>query len=207
MKTTYLNPRISMVLSAVVLLAAAPSSLLAQGQAQATIEKPQFDDLPSPDISVGKNKSFKPKDWLEVEAKVKLEVAPAPKVPFVDQITVKWFVAVENPEGKGFLLLTKDVNHVNVPTDEEFYVSVYLSPTTIKRLTGSDRAGKSSVDRVGLEILWNGVKVGQVSSKGEDGWWNSPNLSRSDKYPLLNKNETVYKFLWWDRYAEIEERN
>lgn len=191
---------------AAVLLAAAPTSLQAQGQAKATIDKPDFDDLPSPDISVGKSKSFKPKDWLEVEAKVKIDVKPNPKVPFIDQVTVKWYVAVENPETKGFLLLTKDVNHLNVPTDEEIYVSCYLSPSTIKRLTGKDRAGRSTVDAVGIEILWNGVKIGEATTKYSEGWWNSPKLSRTDKYPLLDKYSTPFKFLWWDRYAEIQER-
>ena len=150
-------------------------------------------------------KSFKPKHWLEVEAKVKVDVRPEPKVPFIDRVTVKWYIAVENPEGRGFLLLTKDVNHVNVPTDEDFYVSCYLSPSTIKRLTGKDRAGKSSVDTVGLEVLWNGVKIGEATSKRDEGWWNAASLSRTDKYPLLNKNETPFKMFWWDRYAEIEE--
>ena len=198
--------RIPTLMFAAVLLAAAPTSLQAQGQAKATIDKPDFDDLPSPDISVGKSKSFKPKDWLEVEAKVKIDVKPNPKVPFIDQVTVKWYVAVENPETKGFLLLTKDVNHLNVPTDEEIYVSCYLSPSTIKRLTGRDRAAKSTVDRVGIEILWNGRKIGEASSKGDEGWWNAASLSRTDKYRLLNKSETPFKNFWWDRYAEIQER-
>jgi hypothetical protein len=205
MKSMHRIVRIHSFLLAAVLLAATPSQLQAQGAAKATIDKPDFDDLPSPDNSPGKSKSFKPKDWLEVEAKVKIDVRPEPKVPFIDRVTVKWYVAVENPESRGFLLLTKDVNHVNVPTDEDVYVSCYLSPSTIKRLTGKDRAGKSSVDRVGIEILWNGVKVGEASTKGDEGWWNSPSLSRTDKYPLLNKNETPFKIFWWDRYAEIEE--
>jgi len=192
-------------LLATLLLATVPSQLQAQGQARATVDKPDFDDLPSPEFG-GKGKSSKPKDWLEVEAKVKVDVRPEPKVPFIDQVTVKWYVAVENPESRGFLLLTKDVNHVNVPTDGEVYVSCYLSPSTIKRLTGKDRAGKSSVDRVGLEILWNGVKIGEASTKSDPGWWNAASLSRTDKYPLLNKSETPFKNFWWDRYAEIQER-
>jgi len=198
--------RIHAFLLAAVLLAAAPSQSQAQGQAKASIDKPDFDDLPSPEINSGKSKSFKPKDWLEVEAKVKIDVRPEPKVPFIDQVTVKWYVAVENPEARGFLLLSKDVNHINIPTDEEVYVSCYLSPSTIKRLTGKDRAGKSSVDAVGIEILWNGVKIGHATTKYDEGWWNSPKLSRTDKYKLLNKSETPFKIFWWDRYAEIQER-
>ena len=29
-------------------------------------------------------------------------------------------------------------------------------------------------------------------------------MQRTNKYPLLDKNETPFKFLWWDRYLEIE---
>ena len=188
------------------LLAAAALPVHAQGQARATIEKPSFDNLQSPDISVSKGKRFSPKDWLEIEAKVKVDVAPAPQSGFVDEMTVKWYVAVKNPEGgRNFLLLTKDVNHINVPVGEDIYVSVYLSPSTIKRLTGSERAGKSSVDRVGLEILRSGVKIGETSSKDKPGWWNAPSLSRNDRFPLLDKNQTPFNALWWDRYAEIQE--
>jgi hypothetical protein len=186
-------------------LLAAPATASAQGQARATINDLKFEDLPSPDISSGKGKSFKPKDWLEVEARVRIELAPKPESGFVDQVTAKWYVAVQNPDGKGFFLLTKDVNHINLPTDEEIYCSVYLSPTSIKRLTGTDRAGKSVVDRVGLEILRNGVKIGQISTKGDEGWWDSPSLARTDKFPLLDKNQTPFKILWWDRYAEIQD--
>lgn len=205
MNTPRRIPTLTLAALAAAALCAAPASVSAQGQARATIDSPSFDNLPSPDISAGKNKNFKPKDWLEVEAKVNIELSPKPENGFVDQVTVKWYVAVQNPEGKGFFLLTKDVNHINIPVEEDVYCSVYLSPTTIKRLTGSDRAGKGAVDRVGLEILRNGVEIGEASSKGAEGWWNAASLSRSDKFPLLDKNQTPFKIFWWDRYAEIQE--
>ena len=41
----------------------------------------------------------------------------------------------------------------------------------------------------------------------KEGWWNAGSLSdQSSKFPLLNKHETPFKMLWWDRYAEIEEK-
>jgi hypothetical protein len=57
-------------------------------------------------------------------------------------------------------------------------------------------------------VLVNGVKVGEESTKGVAGWWNSASdkISRTEKIPLLNKYETPFKIFWWDRYAEIEER-
>jgi hypothetical protein len=175
-------------------------------------EKPAFEDLQSPEFSGGKQKSFKPKDWLEVEAKLKISLAPEPKSKTCEKLTVKWYVAVKNPEKSGtFLLLTKDIEHVNAPLEEDIYCSVYVSPASIKRLTGSDKGGKNSVEYVGYEVLINGEKVASETNKGSDGkggktaWWNAATdkISRSDSVPLLSKYETPFAAMWWDRYAEV----
>ena len=174
------------------------------------VDKPDFDDLQSPEVggNTGK-KNFKPKDWLEIEVKFKV-ISSTKSVKFVDRVTVKWYVAAENPDGKGHVLLEKEINHINVPVGEDIYSSVYLSPTAVKRISGRERAGKSILSHVGGEILINGNQPeknsGYFTSKDKPGWWTSGKLSRYDKIPLLNKYETPFKFLWWDRYAEIEER-
>ncbi|MFM2199120.1 MAG: hypothetical protein RLZZ505_2552 [Verrucomicrobiota bacterium] len=168
-------------------------------------DKPKFDDIFSPEI--GETKSgFKPKQWLEIEAKLKVEMSPTPRSKTADRILVKWYVAVENPDKQGtYLLLTKDVTHVNIPLGEDVYSSVYLSPSSVRRITGGDRAGKSMVFMVGYEVLVNGVKVADKSSKGSPGWWNtsSDKISRSETVPLLDKSESAFAHMWWDRYAEI----
>jgi hypothetical protein len=171
--------------------------------------KPQFDDLQSPQFTTGgKDKGFKPKDWLEMEAAFTVKMSPEPPSKTAERILVKWYIAVQHPDKKGsFLLLTKDVTHVNVPLNEEIFSSVYLSPASVKRLTGSDRAGKNAVELVGYEVLVNGEKVAMETNKNKVGWWNtaSDKISRSDTVPLLNKMETPFAHLWWDRYAEIQQ--
>ena len=199
-------PRIypSIAVSAVL---AAISLGSAFGQASKVVgEKPVFEELPSPQFSGGKDKSFKPKDWLEIEAKLKILLSPEPPSKTCEKITVKWYIAVKNPEKSGtMLLLTKTVEHVNVPLDEDIFCSVYLSPGSIKRLTGSDKGGKGAVEYVGYEVLVNGEKKVEETNKGKPGWWNaaSEKISRSESVPLLNKNETPFSNMWWDRYAEI----
>ena len=169
-------------------------------------EKPAFDDLESPSFSGGKQKGFKPKEWLEIETKINVSMRPEPKSKTCDRLTVKWYVAVKNPERSGqMLLLTRDIEYVNVPLEEEVHCSVYLSPASLKRLTGIDRAGKRSVEAVGYEILINGVKVAEDTSKFQPGWWNaaSDKISRTNVVPLLTKLETPFAHMWWDRYAEV----
>lgn len=188
---------------AALALLAAP----AHGQGKADVGNLSFDDIPSPEFSGAKNKSFRPKDWLEVEAGIKIPATSADqkRAGFINQVTVKWYVAMDNPDGKGFIKLSKTINHINVPIDEEVFTSVYLSPSALKRLTGKDKAGKSAVKAVGIEVLVDGVKVGESAEKQKAGWWNSGSLSdQSDKFPLLNKNETPFAPMWWDRYAEIQ---
>lgn len=206
----YLLPsvRLSLAFFAVVVAPAA----MAQTVKKIEASDPTFEDLQSP--SVGGNtgkKSWKPKDWLEVEVKVKLEPGrSAPRDGHVDRLTVRWFVAVENKidkAGQKYFLMEKEVTHVNVPLDEDFYLSCYLSPATIKRLTGSERAGKNSITAVGGEITVAGASApARFTSQGSISkpWWQSPTMQRTNKYPLLDKSETPFKFLWWDRYLEIE---
>lgn len=194
---------------AIATTAAALSFLAApaMAQAKADVGSLTFDNIPSPDVQTGKGKNFKPKDWLEVEAGITIPATNAEqkKAGFINQVTVKWYVAVKNPEGKGVIKLSKTINHLNVPVDEEIFSSVYMSPSTLKRLTGSDRAGKGAVEAVGIEVLVDGEKVGQAAEKQKALWWNAGSLSdQSDKFPLLNKDETPFQMLWWDRYAEIQ---
>jgi len=193
--------------SAVAVTASLAFSASAVAQAvKVTAEKPSFDDLPSPtDFGGAKSKSFKPKDWLEVETKLKIQMSPAPKSSTLERMTVKWYIAVKNPEKSGtFLLLSKDVEYVNIALDEDVFASIYLAPASIRRLTGSDKAGKGSVEFVGFEVLVNGEKVASETNKGPANWWNaaSDKISRSDTVPLLSKKETPFSVMWWDRYAE-----
>jgi len=199
-----------MLFSTAALLALSMAAPVHAQAGKVDASDPKFDKLASP--AVGGNtgvKNWKPKDWLEAEVKFKVEMPKTYKEKFVDSVTVKWYVAIENPAGSGYALIEKQVDYVNVPVDKDVYSSVYLSPSAIMRISGSDRASKSVVSHVGGEILVNGTSVQSnkrryFTSKGKPGWWISSKLSRYDRIPLLNKNETPFKFLWWDRYAEIK---
>jgi hypothetical protein len=175
--------------------------------AKIEVDKPDFDNLQSPEMGSGAGKKAKPKEWLEVEVKFNVEaVKPEAKDGFVDQATVVWYVAVENPGGKGYWLMEKQIIHVNIEIGEDIYTSVYLSPNSVKRLSGKDRAAKSIVWGVAGTITVGGTTETFNSQPSKKNWWESENLSRTEKVPLLNKSETPFKALWWDRYAEIQER-
>lgn len=189
------------------------SASIASAQFKVDIDKPEIVEVTSPDLGgdIAK-KNFKPKDWMEFEMKIKIEAKDKDKL-FADKVTVKWFVAAQHPDKKvkGYIMMEKEVTHVNVPIGEDVYVSVYLSPNSIKRLTGGDKVSKSDIKDVGGQILIEGQQSvdkdkGYFSMDAKAGWWTAGSLSRYDKIPLLNKNETPFKIFWYNRYAEIEEK-
>lgn len=181
----------------------------AAAQKVGEVSKLSFDKMPSPDINIpgGRNKGFKPKDWLECTADIKIPAQNKQQedAGYLDRVVVKWYLAIKEKASGRPVLLTADINHINVPVDESFLSAVYLSPNTVGRLTGTDKVGTGTVEAVAVEVLIGGVKVAQATEKMKAGWWESPSLSRTDKYPLLNKYQTPFKMFWWDRYAEIEE--
>lgn len=174
---------------------------------------PKFDELESPNLGGNTgSKRWKPKKWLESEVKFKIKMPKSYTQQYVDSVTVKWYVAIKNPDSKSrqkILLLEKSIDYVNVPVDEDVYSSVYLSPAAIQRISGSDRASDSIIEAIGGEISVNGTadprnKKRYFSHGKKVGWWSSSKLSRYDAIALLDKNETPFKFLWWDRYPEIK---
>jgi len=190
----------------------AQGSLMAQFKVHS--DKIEIEELRSPDFggTVGEsNKSFTPKEWLEIAMKIKLEVPASKKdkTQFADKVKVEWNVAFKSPEGgKRLLNLEKEVEYVNVPINEDVYVSVYLSPSAIKRLTGSERPNKNDIEEVGGEVTINGSSAhdntGFFSMNTKGKWWTKGTVSDSDEVKLRNKDETPFKFLWYDIYAEIE---
>lgn len=199
------------LLSALMIFVLPTSFVMAQSY-KIKIDKPEVLEIISPDLggSIAR-KTFKPKDWMEIELKFKIEAKDKDKL-FADKLTVKWYVAAKHPDPKvkGYIMLEKEVNHVNIPIQEDVYISVYLSPNSIKRLTGSDKFSKSDIKDIGGQILIDGQEPvgdkGYFSMDAKVGWWTKGSLSRYDKIPLLNKNETPFKIFWYSRYAEIEEK-
>lgn len=197
------------LLGAVLLVAWTSHSAHAQ-QFKITGADPEMDSQLSPQF--GGNKNFKAKEWLEVEAKLLVQMAPEPKSKTCDRFTVKWYVAVANPEQRGtFLLFSREVKHVNIPTGEEIYVSCYMSPASIRRILGEARNPEKAVEVVSYEVLVNGEPLAyQTSNKRfKHGWWNQggDKLIRSEVVPLLDKTETPFSIMWWDRYAEVDPKS
>lgn len=172
----------------------------------------KFEELDSPQVSNGNSKKFKPKGWIEIEVTAKLDKAPLvnKKEEFHDSVTVNWNIIFKGQDRKVYWI-KKTIEHVNVPSDEDVVFSIYLSPNTIKRITGKDSGGKNDLEAVGGNINVNGTRTGFFKyGKFGKGWWDAEapeSVTVTQKYPLLSKDETPFKLFWYDRYAEIKPKD
>lgn len=128
--------------------------------------------------------------WLEVE----VEFAAAPEV--TDDLTVKYFILINGT------VLTGEVTHVNVTAGRENRSVMYISPRVLARLTGSRTPAASAVQNIAVQIVQPGAVRDELSlvRAGPEWYAAMPRVAGL----LLNKNETPFAALYWDRYAQIK---
>lgn len=201
------------------IMALTAASLSAQEEvafkAKVDIGKPTFENHETPTLATMKGRRSKPKDWMEVAVEFQVEkILPAVKDDTLPELLVKWFVVAEDPNRPGkYILLTKEVKHVNIPVGENLLTSCYISPSGVRRLNnGRENVSKNMIYGVGGEFMVSGERVGYFTSKSKtvkvDGekkpFWYSPDLSESNSVKIYQKNETPFEWIAYDAYAELD---
>lgn len=130
--------------------------------------------------------------WLEVE----VEFTAAPE--FTDEITFKYFILLNGR------LLTGEVTHINVAAGRESRSVMYLSPRTLARFMGNRAITPNAVENIAVQIVQQGEIKSELSlARGPAQWYAAmPQVSGF----VLNKNETPFAPLYWDRYEQIKPR-
>jgi hypothetical protein len=128
--------------------------------------------------------------WLEVE----LEFAAAPE--WTDELTFKYYILINGR------LLTGEVTQLNIPAGRENHSVVYVPPTALTRFTGKRPLTLNLVQNIAAQIVQQGTVKNELSYlRAPSGWFASlPQLSGF----VLNKNETPFAPLYWDRYGQIK---
>ena len=125
---------------------------------------------------------------------MEVEFAAAPE--FTDELTFRYFILIN---GK---LLTGEVTHVNVAAGRDNHSVMYVSPRTIARLMGNKPPTPNSIQNIGVQIVQQGaVKAESSIERAPANWYET-----MPKIPglVLNKNETPFAPLYWDRYEQIK---
>lgn len=164
-------------------VAPSPGSVKISKVAPAVVRTPEYQ------LSGGMNKRSKNGEWLEME----VEFATTPET--IDELTFKFTALVEKT------LLTGEVTCANIMKGREHYVVMYLSPKALARLTQGKVLNTSSIENVWVEVGYQGMRLDVASFKPGA----PPNL-RQIPGLLLDKSETPFAPLFYDRYEELKAR-
>ncbi len=128
--------------------------------------------------------------WLEVE----VEFSAVPE--FTDELTFKYFILLN---GK---LLTGEVTHTNVAAGRDNRSVMYVSPKTIARLMAGKQMNATSIQNIAVQVVQQGAMKSELSlERAAPQWFASmPQVAGF----VLNKNETPFAPLYWDRYEQIK---
>ncbi len=129
--------------------------------------------------------------WLEVE----VEFSAAPE--WTDELTFKYYILFN---GK---LLTGEVTHTNIAAGTSNRSVMYVSPRTLARFGGqSVRSPQAHFQNIAVQIVQQGVVKDELSLVRAPAQWfaTMPQVSGF----VVNKNETPFAPLYWDRYEQIK---
>jgi hypothetical protein len=128
--------------------------------------------------------------WLEVE----VQFAAAPE--FTDELMFKYFILIN---GK---LLTGEVTHANIMAGRENRSVMYVPPDALLRVLNNRPVASTSVQNIAVQIVQQGTVKDEFNLVRAAAQWYTtiPALSGF----VLNKNETPFAPLYWDRYERIK---
>ena len=128
--------------------------------------------------------------WLEVEA----EFIAAPE--FTEELTFKYFILLNGR------LLTGEVTHTNIAAGRENRSVMYVSPRVLARFMGRNPVTPNAVQNIAVQIVQQGTVKDELSlARAAPQWY--AGLPHASGF-VLNKNETPFAPLYWDRYEQIK---
>jgi len=176
-------------LVAIAALSVPASAQAPVGPGSVKLGKIQPAVIKSPDFQIngGPQKRAKFGDWLEVE----VEFTTVPEE--IEELTFKYTILFEQK------LLDGEVTHVTIPAGRDHYSVMYVAPRTLQKLTGGKPMTPASIQNVWVQA----TKQGQVLDQSSFRPGQMPNLPHLAGL-VLNKNETPFAPLFYDRYEAIK---
>jgi hypothetical protein len=128
--------------------------------------------------------------WLEVE--VEFTAAPA----WTDELTFRYYILFNGR------LLTGEVTHTNISAGHGKHSVMYVSPRTLARFSDDRPVMLNSFQNIAVQIVQQGAIKGEFSLVRAPPQWFAT-MSQINGF-VLNKDETPFESLYWDRYEQIK---
>ncbi len=129
--------------------------------------------------------------WLEVEVEFSA-TAPTAEVAFHYDFAIN---------GK---LLTGDQTVVDVQPGQSLFTSVYVAPRTLSTLLKGQPLTVNTLQNARVEILRPGVAAPLAAKLQKEGGGNFFATAQQIPGFVLNKAQTPFANLWWDRYETVK---
>ncbi len=127
--------------------------------------------------------------WLEVEVEYETKAEDIP------ELTFDFVVAIDNK------LATGSVTYVNVPKGKDHFAVMYIAPRSLEKLTDGKQFTSASLQNVWVTVSsGDGVKLVQETPLKPQPVPNAPRIPGL----ILNKSETPFAPLFYDRYEAIK---
>jgi hypothetical protein len=128
--------------------------------------------------------------WLEVEA----EFTAAPQ--FTDELTFKYYVLFNGR------LLTGEVTHTNILGGRERRSVMYVPPNALAYFSDNRQITIAFCQNVAVQVVQRGAVKDEASLQRAAPQWFAA-IQQTPGF-LLNKNQTPFAPLFWDRYEQIK---
>ena len=127
--------------------------------------------------------------WLEVE----VEFRATPEL--TSELTFKYYILFNGT------LLTGEVTHINIPAGRENRSVMYIPPRALARFANNRPITENSCQNIAVQIVQQGVVKTETSlNRAQPQWFEAlPQVSGL----VLNKDQTPFAPLYWDRYEQI----
>src|SRR5947209_1721476 len=128
--------------------------------------------------------------WLEVV----VTFACAPES--TDELTLKYLILFY------VKLLIGEVTHVNISAGRENRSVMYVTPKTLQRLMLGRTVTSNALQNSTVQLMQHGALKDELSAQRAAPQWYAtlPQVAGL----VLNKNETPFMPLYWDRYCQIK---
>jgi hypothetical protein len=149
--------------------------------------------IPTPQFAhagAGQNQTSQRDPWLEVE----VEFKATPEL--TNELTFKYYILFNGT------LLTGEVNHVNIPAGRENRSVMYVPPRALARFANKRAITENSCQNIAVQIMQDGAVKAEASlNRAQPQWFEAlPHVSGL----VLNKDQTPFAPLYWDRYEQIK---
>ena len=201
------------------LLAAAATSQAQQSAASAFQVRGEpklalgMQQTPTFNVSGPKDKRVTPLEWLEIEVEMDVQVAPANKAGFIDEITGEFCVVIDDVSTGKPVMLRDKITFIDVNArDKKAWLVGYIAPATLAKFLNKEKPSTNDIKAAAVVITGPGMAADR---KGDDvaavmpgspkEFWKTATSTAQKTGMVLPKSKTVFAPLWGDRHPHTKD--